>query len=80
MNTSEGIQIVLNGTEVPVKRDMGYEDLICEAFPDVTHSATIEWEIDYRDSETGVERELTVGEVLTCRNGMVVDVSYTDKS
>ena len=80
MNASEGIQIVLNGTEVSVKRDMSYEDLICEAFPDVTHSETIEWEIDYRDSETGAERELTVGEELTCRNGMVVDVSYTDKS
>ena len=80
MNISEGIQIVLNGTEVSVKRDMSYEDLICKAFPDVTDSTTIEWEIDYRDSETGADRELTVGDILTCRSGMVVDVSYTDKS
>ncbi len=80
MNTSEGIQIVLNGTEVAVKRDMTYEELICEAFPDVTHSETIEWEVDYRDSETGADKVLTEGERLTCTAGMVIDVSYTDKS
>ncbi len=80
MNTNEGVHIVLNGTEVSVKRNMTYEELICEAFPDVTHSTTIEWEVDYRDSETGADKELVEGGILTCTKGMIIDVSYTDKS
>ena len=82
MNEDEGIKIVLNGTVETVKRDMTFEELTEKAFPDVQRTEYIEWEVDYRDAEdsrTG-GRELEPRERLTITRGMVIDVSYTDKS
>ena len=82
MSEDEGIKVVLNGTVETVKREMTFEELTEKAFPDVQRTDTIEWEVDYRDPtdpRTG-EHELEPGEKLTVTRGMVIDVSYTDKS
>ena len=82
MNGNDGIKIVLNGTVTTVKREMTFEKLTDLAFPDVQRTDTIDWEVDYRDSpdpsETG--HELRPRETLVVTRGMVIDVSYTDKS
>ena len=82
MGQEEGVKVVLNGTVETVKREMTFEELTEKAFPDVQRTDMIDWEVDYRDSadpRTG-EHELLPGERLTTTRGMVIDVSYTDKS
>ena len=82
MSEDEGIKIVLNGTVETVKREMTFEELTQKAFPDVQRTEYIDWEVDYRDpaDPRSGERELEPRETLTVTRGMVIDVSYTDKS
>ena len=82
MREDEGVKIVLNGTVETVDREMTFEELTRRAFPDVHRTEYIEWEVDYRDRSDprATERELRPGETLVVKRGMVVDVSYTDKS
>lgn len=83
MGDDEGIKIVLNGTvETVKKREMTFEELTERAFPDVQRTQYIDWEVDYRDPSDprAGERELQPRETLVITRGMVIDVSYTDKS
>lgn len=82
MNGNDGIKIVLNGTVRTVKREMTFEELTDLAFPDVQRTDMIDWEVDYRDSPDPSEpgHELRQRQTLLVRRGMVIDVSYTDKS
>ena len=83
MTENDGIKIVLNGTvETVKKREMTFEELTQLAFPDVQRTEYIEWEVDYRDpaDPRAGERELEPRETLIITRGMVIDVSYTDKS
>ena len=83
MNENDGIKVVLNGTvETVEKREMTFEELTRLAFPDVQRTDYIDWEVDYRDptDPRGGEKELEPGETLVITRGMVIDVSYTDKS
>ena len=82
MGENEGIKIVLNGTVETVNREMTFEELTVKAFPNVQRTQYIDWEVDYRDPSDprAGERELESGETLIVTRGMVIDVSYTDKS
>ena len=82
MGENEGIKIVLNGTVETVEREMTFEELTVKAFPNVQRTQYIDWEVDYRDPSDprAGERELDPGKTLIITRGMVIDVSYTDKS
>ena len=81
MSENHGIKIVLNGTTEAVNREMTFEELTVLAFPDVQRTDSIDWEVDYRDSpDSKSGRELRPRETLVVTRGMVIDVSYTDKS
>ncbi len=80
MDDDNGVKVVLNGTVVPLPRQIGFEDLIERAFPDVVRSDQIEWEVDYKYADRREPRELRPGMVLEVARGMTIDVSYTDKS
>ena len=83
MAEDEGIKIVVNGTvETVDQREMTFQDLTNLAFPDVQRTEYIDWEVDYRDPSDPrtPERELGPRDTLMITRGMVIDVSYTDKS
>ena len=83
MAENEGIKIVLNGTvETVQKREMTFEELTELAFPDVQRTEYIDWEVDYRDPSNprAGEHEIEPRQTLVVTRGMVIDVSYTDKS
>ena len=82
MSEGEGVKIVLNGTVETVKRQMTFDELTELAFPNVQRTEFIDWEVDYRDplDPRAGEHELEPRETLTITRGMVIDVSYTDKS
>ena len=83
MSGNDGIKIVLNGTVQSVdKREMTFEELTTLAFPDVQQTEYLDWEVDYRDptDPRAGERELRPRQPLIVTRGMIIDVSYTDKS
>ena len=83
MASNEGIKVVLNGTPTTFDhREVSFDELTERAFPDVQRTEYIDWEVDHRDpmSPRSREQELRPRQTLVLTRGMIIDVSYTDKS
>ena len=78
----QGIKVFLNGTPVELPRELTFDELTRRAFPDVQRTDSIDWEVDYGDPQEprSGSTELKPGQTLVVTRGMVIDVSYTDKS
>ena len=83
MSAETRTKVVINGRVAEVGEHLSFDEVVTLAFPDIGRgNPNIEWEVDWRYAEArpGEEHELHPGEVLETRRGMMIDVTYTDKS
>ena len=80
MDAGKGVKVILNGTIASLPREVSFQELVSIALPDVVHSNTIEWEVDYQSLDMKSPRELRPEQTMEVSREMTINVSYTDKS
>ncbi len=80
MDDDKGVRVILNGTVASLPREIDFDELTKIAFPDVVRNDQIAWEVDYKYADKEEAVELKSKEVLQVARGMMINVSYTDKS
>lgn len=82
-NEREKVKVVINGRVTEVEAQLSFDEITRLAYPEIDKSnPNIEWEVDWRyaESRPGDEHELQRREILRAKRGMMIDVSYSDKS
>jgi hypothetical protein len=82
MQKPHEVTIIVNTRpKVVEKDDYSFEEILALAFDPVPSGDQVEFTVAYRRGH-GNEREgtLTAGETVKIKNGMIFDVSATDKS
>lgn len=77
------VKIILNGRVVEAPREMSFQQITELAFPSIgPNNPNIDWMVDFRgpNERPGDDKLLKPGGRLSLERGMVIDVSYTDKS
>ncbi|MDG5789773.1 multiubiquitin domain-containing protein [Evansella sp. AB-P1] len=81
MNKKKGNSIIINGRikEVDVKK-MTYQEIIKLAFGSIEDNQNIVYTIKYSKGKHEDKGSMVEGDVITIKEGMIINVTRTDKS
>lgn len=75
------IKIVVNGREKTVpKEDMSFMEIVALAYPNPQTGPNIAYTVSYRRGHGNKTGTLVEGDTIKVKDGMIFDVTKTDKS